>query len=255
MGLGGLVLCCGGFLRFAHRPPVAVVSCWLVLVIGIVALPCVCLCDSAQGGKTHDIFRCRPIGTPRTQPVGKPCDDGSALDAIALASVLTTGVVGLSATWGRSRELRWQSSEERTTELRAVLDQACEKLTAELVLLNQAYRELSVSGKVSPVTDGLLVEIERHLILAWNRVGVRRGAGTPEYAALDRCRDACANVRHLLDDMSTGGTPAQREAYSALWKAAIGAQSHFFDTASAALDSEGSAPFWRRRLRLSLRFY
>jgi hypothetical protein len=166
--------------------------------------------------------------------------------AIAIVSIVTTGVVGLSATWGRARELRWQSSEERTTELRSVLDRACEKLTAEFVLLDQGHRECSVSGKVTEVTQRLLLEAEKQLVLEWNRLGVRRGATAQEYLALGRCREACGRIGVLLDEMDAGVPPAQRQSYAQLWKAAIAAERHFFSVASAALDSEVPAPFWRR---------
>jgi hypothetical protein len=171
------------------------------------------------------------------------------VEAVAIVSVVATAVVGLSATWGRSRELRWQTGEERTTELRSVLDLACEKLTATFVVLDEAHREFSEAGKVGPVTQQLLVEAEKQLVLEWNRVGVRRGADTSEYLALGRCREACGRIGLLLDEMNAGVGPAHRAAYSKLWEAARAAERDFFNVASAALDSEGGAPPWRRLCR------
>jgi hypothetical protein len=180
--------------------------------------------------------------------VGRPCHDGN-VEAVAIVSVVSTAVVGLAATWGRGRELRWQTREERTTELRGVLDEACEKLTATFVLLDQAHREWSVAGKVDPVTQRLLVEAEKNLVLEWNRVGVRRGADTPEFLALGRCRVECGRVGMVLDEMSAGVGPPDRQHYSDRWKAARTAETEFFNVASDALASGGRTPFWRRELR------
>ena len=53
-------------------------------------------------------------------------------DFVALASVVTSGMVGLggigASVWGASRERRWKSHEERVTELRSVLDTAAANL-------------------------------------------------------------------------------------------------------------------------------
>jgi hypothetical protein len=171
-------------------------------------------------------------------------------EAVAIISVSASAVVGIgglvAAAWGSSRERRWQSQEERTKELRGVLDRACEKLTQQLVVLDQAHREFSTSGAANPMTQQLLVETEKQLVLECNRLAVRRGSHTPEYVALGACREAATRVSLLLNEMATGAAPAQRGAYSTLWDDVLTAEKRFLDVASDALTWEEPAPFWRR---------
>jgi hypothetical protein len=76
-----------------------------------------------------------------------------------VAASALVGVGGLAAAaWGSSRERRWQTREERATELRSVLEEGGKTLTAIFTTLDDANGEVKTSGRVEAGTGALLRE-------------------------------------------------------------------------------------------------
>lgn len=75
-------------------------------------------------------------------------------EVVAIISVSASAVVGIggvvAAAWGSSRERRWQSREERTVELRTVLDGGGSLVAELLLLIDEAHAEVRRNGKLGP---------------------------------------------------------------------------------------------------------
>jgi hypothetical protein len=120
-------------------------------------------------------------------------------DAVAIVSVVTSGVVGvgglLSASLGARWQRRWQSREERVAELRTVLDAGAGHIGAAMQAISQANEALRGILFEPDQEDQLLERARGHLADAmiaqngiWstsNQLRLRKGPESPVAVALD----------------------------------------------------------------------
>jgi hypothetical protein len=174
-------------------------------------------------------------------------------EAVAIISVSASALVGVgglvAAAWGSSRERRWQTREERTTELRSVLQEGGELVTKLLISVDEARGEVATQGQLGMQSVAGLRELEKQLALACNRVGVRRGSLAPEWATLREAWEAIGRVLVILQEASGEGLDSeQHRAYSTAWTEALTAETAYHNATAKALGWEGPLPRWRTAL-------
>lgn len=174
-------------------------------------------------------------------------------EAVAIISVSASAIVGVgglvAAAWGSSRERRWQTREERATELRSVLEEGGERLTQLLITLDQARGEVSSAGQLGAQTQAALRQLETRLVLVSKRIGVRRGSRSPEWLTLQEAWKATGSVLTILQEASGKGLDReQHRAYSGAWTEALAAETAYVDATARALGWEGPLPRWRTGL-------
>jgi hypothetical protein len=174
-------------------------------------------------------------------------------ETVAIVSVSASALVGvgglIAAAWGSSRERRWQTREERATELRSVLEEGGERLTELFVTLDQAHGEVSTAGQLGAQMQAGLRALETRLVLVCKRVGVRRGSRAPEWRTLQEAWEATGRVLTILQEANGEGLDReQHRAYSAAWTEALSAEAAFLDAAAKALGWDGPLPRWRTAL-------
>ena len=177
-------------------------------------------------------------------------------EAVAIISVSASAVVGISgvvaAAWSSSRERRWQSREERAIELRTVLEDGGSLVAELLLLIDEAHDGVGRDGRLGPDSKVALERSEKRMVLAMNRVGVRRGPKAPEYKTLGKYWIAVSEIVTILDEAQGEGLDSeQARAYSTAWDKAIAAETAFHEAAAKALGWEGPLPRWRQLLALS----
>jgi hypothetical protein len=172
-------------------------------------------------------------------------------EAVTIISVSTTALLGMGslavAAFGGSRERRWQTQEERATELRAVLEHAGESLSSLLLTVGDAHDEMS-RVPLSKDRQENLRDREKAIVVHTNKIGVRRGSRSPEYTS---CRDywlAISELTTILDEAGDEGLDKeQQSAFSKGWKKALAAEAAYLDAAAKALS--GADPVRRGRVR------
>jgi hypothetical protein len=176
------------------------------------------------------------------------------VEAVAIVSVAGSTLVGVgglvAAAWGGSRERRWQTREERITELRSLLEEGSEVLTQTFIVLDESTGEIRSVGELGATNAALLRELEKRLVAVSQKVGVRRGSRAGDYLALRACRDATGRIGWLLSEMQNGGNAAEHAAYSVLWGKALDAERAFLDASAKTLGWKEAVPPWRRLPRL-----
>jgi hypothetical protein len=171
-------------------------------------------------------------------------------EAVAIISVSASAVVGVSgvvvAAWGGARERRWQSREERATELRAVLEDGGSQFAELMFKADEAHNEVRRHGQLSSDTKDDLEARHKSIVLAMSRVGVRRGPGALEYTTFANYRLTIYKVLTTLAEANGKGLdPEQKAAYTHAWSEALTAEKAYLDATAKALGSEGPLPRWR----------
>jgi hypothetical protein len=158
------------------------------------------------------------------------------------------GVGGLvAAAWGSSRERRWQTREERATELRTVLEGAGERLSTLLLAIDEAHRE----ARQKPINNDRhqeLLAMQQQLVVAGKRIGVRRGSKSDEYVTFGACFLAMSAIATIVEEAETKLDREQERAYSSAWTLALTAEEAFLDATAKALALEGPLPRRRKLL-------
>jgi hypothetical protein len=173
-------------------------------------------------------------------------------DAVAIVSVATSGLVGLSGLVlnyrGAENARRWQGREQRLAELRDILDSAAQSLGIALQEIAGAHAEIALaSGGPRPASavrrlnDGR--EALTTLWILWNRVRVREGAAADVAVALSLAREAAARLDTLVRQ-ELEGREASDADYRSRWNAAHTAEIGFYEIAASSV---GLAPSKRRR--------
>lgn len=171
-------------------------------------------------------------------------------EVVTIISVSTTAVLGVgslvAATWGGSRERRWQSREERAVELRAVLEDGASKLAELMFKIDEAHNEVRRLGRLAPATEVDFEARHQSIVLALSRVGVRRGSRAPEYTTFASYWLAISKLDTLLAEANGEGLDSeQKAAYTSAWTEALAAGNAYLDATANALGPEESLP--RRR--------
>lgn len=174
-------------------------------------------------------------------------------EAVTIISVSTTALLGMgslaAAALGGSRERRWHTQEERATELRSVLERAGESLTSLLLAVGDAHDETFGVPLSNHLKDALRNR-EKEIVVHTNRIGVRRGSGSPEYTSCRDCWLAISKLTTILDEAGDEGLDhEQQSAFSRGWKKALAAEAAYLDTAAKALSAEEPArrgTVWRK---------
>jgi hypothetical protein len=196
---------------------------------------------------------CSPDIRPRVSASGVRATVFVVGEAVAIISVSASALVGVgglvAAAWGSSRERRWQTREERITELRSVLQEGGELVTKLLIAMDEARGEVAAEGQLGVQRIAGLRELEKQLALVCKRVGVRRGSLAPEWATLREAWEAIGMVLTILQEASGEGLDSeQHRAYSTAWTDALAAETAYHDATAKALGWEGSLPRWRTML-------
>ena len=75
-------------------------------------------------------------------------------DAVAIISVVTSGIVGLgglaSTVWSAGRERTWKSREERTIDLRAMLESVSERFPLAMFAAAHMWEDIAAGRGVTP---------------------------------------------------------------------------------------------------------
>jgi hypothetical protein len=168
-------------------------------------------------------------------------------DAVAIIAVTTSGIVaigGIVATaYSASSQRRWQSIEERTTELRTVLDSAAGSLARAMHALVETERALHGAVGEDPKADeayagahewlGEAVAALKELWTATTRIQVRMGSASPVAQAAKDAEfklDAVGKVltRNVIRRLELPGYAEARAEAEAAERA-------FYDAAAAVL--------------------
>lgn len=184
-------------------------------------------------------------------------------DLVAVASVVTSGVVGISglaaAAVGATRQRRWEASELRAQELRGVLDDAAMAVAGALQAFGSSNAQVTLAIKQPRARDECLErsrqlfeqggEYQTELWRAWNRLRVRAGPDAPISRALLDAQhslglvaDAVGNRRRSLENSDAD--------YLGRWQRAADAEKAFYQLAA---DEHGAPQQRRRRLGLGTR--
>jgi hypothetical protein len=161
-------------------------------------------------------------------------------EVVAIVSVSASAVVGLSGVvvvaWSGSRERRWQSGEERAIEFRAVLEDGGSKVAQLLLSMDEARTEVRNLGQLSPGSKRGIGVTDKSIVLALNRVGVRRGSQAPEYRTLGRYWLAVSELSTILEEADGEGLNSEQQAaYSRAWDKALSAENAYLDATAKAL--------------------
>jgi hypothetical protein len=161
-------------------------------------------------------------------------------EAVAIISVSTSAIVGLaglgSAVWGASRERRWKSREERTIDLRSVLEEASENFGKAMFACSQAWEEIARKKALSDerktaVDDGWL-----GVVGAANRIGVRLGHGSAEHTAYRECMWKVHATRSVVAEAQIDGVNREHESdYLKAHEEAVAVETIYLDIAAKRL--------------------
>jgi hypothetical protein len=162
-------------------------------------------------------------------------------EAVAIVSVSASALVGVgglaAAAWSGSRQRRWQSREERTVNLRAVLDQGSEALL-ELAWIILDMRTKVERGDPVTATDKQELEelIKRAAVPVQANIKVRRGPHAPETVAFSAWIKQMSKLIGLLGNAQSQGFEGEAgAAWEARWAAATEAESAYHTAAAAYL--------------------
>jgi hypothetical protein len=168
-------------------------------------------------------------------------------DAVAIVSVLASGVVGLagvsSTVWIALAQRRWHSSEERAADLRTVLDRTGVDLSDTILALGEAHWAAEQASSKPEAKNELHEQgwaAERRsrasrasLRAAVKRVSVRRGAKDPIGLALDRVNLEIKELAEAVKDDLQG--PMDKTRYEAAWNAVEKAELSFYSATEDVL--------------------
>jgi hypothetical protein len=162
-------------------------------------------------------------------------------EAVTIISVSTTALLGMgslaAAAFGGSRERRWQTQEERATELRSILEHAGESLSSLLLAVGDAHDE-TFGVPLSDDRKDELRDREKEIVVHTNRIGVRRGSRSPEYTCCRDCWRAISKLTTILDEADDEGLDReQQRAFSRGWDEALAAEAAYLDAAAKALSA------------------
>jgi len=178
-------------------------------------------------------------------------------DAVAIVSVVTSGVVGvagLSSTVYIARaQRRWQSHEERVADLRQVLDAAGADIAQTVMALGEANwtaEQAFGQFKSDPARrDDLLAQgrgaAQRSLVprgslrTTCNRLSVRLGARNAIPIALLGVHAKLVALSEVVSEQLETGL--DKPGYEAAWNAVEAAERTFFAAAAKALEPPTSA--------------
>jgi hypothetical protein len=118
--------------------------------------------------------------------------------AIASGAAVSLGTVGATA-YREGVQRRWQSREERTIDLRTVLERAAENFGKAMFVVAEGLAELESTGQVSGIRRADLVDAQQRVVLAGNQIGVRRGPRSDEHVAFLRCLGPFLIIKGILD--------------------------------------------------------
>jgi hypothetical protein len=172
-------------------------------------------------------------------------------DAVAIVAVASSGVVGVagvaSGVYGAARERRWRGREERVAELRTVLDDAAQAITAAMQALANAHLAIAVPAPIDRTPAKVANEqiarahelldasgaAQRGLWAIANRVRLRTGPNSEVARALGETEHAVgllgAFVKREVADA------AHASDYGDAWRTAHGAQEAFYAASAREL--------------------
>jgi hypothetical protein len=160
-------------------------------------------------------------------------------EAVPIISVSASAIVGVgglaAAAWGSSRERRWQSREERATELRAVLDEAAEAIVEPMFAFQQALEETRGTHRIAPIWD--LGALQKRMVVQEARIGIRLGWQAPEYTTYLECWGALKELVDVLVDASSSDelSDEQRAQGQKAWQKALVEHRAFLAAAASTL--------------------
>jgi hypothetical protein len=175
-------------------------------------------------------------------------------DAVAIVSVATSGVVGLSGIVlnyrGAAIARQWQSREERIIELRDILDSAAralghakQRISAAHVVITQAPGSEEANTED---TNILLESTGDDVILLWtlwNRVRIRTGNDSDLALALAHARKTLALLLTQVRQEFTG--QASVKEYREAWDTAHAAEIALYETAAKEIGLRDDASLSR----------
>jgi hypothetical protein len=166
-------------------------------------------------------------------------------ETVAIVAVATSAGVSLGTLWAaaaRERaQRRWQAQEERTRDLRTVLEHAADELGKAMFLANEGLAEVEANGHLAPARRTHLMNAQRVLVLADLQIKLRSGEVRE---AFFRCVGTFLLMKGILDQ---AGEPQRDAAWQATFSNAQADaatnERAYFDAAAKAL----AAPTGRKR--------
>jgi hypothetical protein len=172
-------------------------------------------------------------------------------DTVAIVSVVGSTLVGLSGigagVYGAWAGRRWQSREERATELRDVLDTAAANIAAlmqPIALANVAFTTIDITQATGADEEKLLQQARTHLQTAtaaqrdlWattNRLRVRKGSESAVATTLKAAEKEIGLLGAIVQLRLVN--PSVRGGYEEAWAKAEAAERAFYDASSAELE-------------------
>lgn len=165
-------------------------------------------------------------------------------EAVSIISVSVSGVVAagglISAGWGASRERRWKSREERTIDVRVVLEDVADAFGKAMFAAGRAWEDLAKRGRLSDANLAVLEETWLSFIGAGNRLGVRLGSKSAEYAAYRECMTKLATMRTIVAETANSSLGDERErGFYRAQSLAVEAETAYLDAAAQRLSPDG----------------
>ncbi len=170
-------------------------------------------------------------------------------ETVAIVAVATSAGVSLGTLWAataRERaQRRWQAQEERTRDLRIVLEHAADELGKATFLANEGLAEVEANGHLSPARRTLLMNAQRVLVLADLQIKLRSGGEVRE--AFFRCVGTFLLMKGILDQ---AGNQERAEAWAPTFSNAqadaAANERAYFEAAAKALATPAERR-WRQR--------
>lgn len=158
-------------------------------------------------------------------------------EAVAIVAVSASAVVTVVVTvFGGSRERRWQTREERATELRAVLENGSEAYGSAMFVAAEAYKEIEANRELSSERQTELSEAQKRIVIAANHIGVRRGSRSAEYTTFIDCMAKFVAVVNIIYEARRSGLDSERGAsYQRAVSEALKAERAYIDAAAELL--------------------
>jgi hypothetical protein len=130
--------------------------------------------------------------------------DVVALTSIISGATVALGSVGATIYTGSARR-RWQSREERSAELREVLDEAAASLARGMQSIGHAYAVIAPPAVPNPdVAMREIIALSDSLSTVWaaaNRVALRRGPESPIARALRDAEEGMGQTRSAREEL------------------------------------------------------
>ena len=123
-----------------------------------------------------------------------------------------------------------------------MLEEGGAQLAEMMFKIDEAHSELRRVGQLSPDTKTDLAARHKSIVLAMNRIGVRRGPTSSEYKTVHAYWLATSKVHTILDEAHGQGLDSEQSAaYSQAMSEALDAENAYLNATAETLTVDSSS--------------